>query len=1303
MKRILLFLLLMHVCFIYAQTNVSGTLTSDTIWNKEGSPYNLTSTLGVFDGAILTIEPGVVVTGDFDLLVKGVIKLEGESNDKIIFRNTRLIFKDTNLGNSILNYVDFQNDSGLQLADEGEHNQDPIKNSGTLLVKNSTFNNGTYARTKGYSTTAKLRLFNCQIIDATIKGYYPRSEEIEMEECFIKGGVINSDSYNDGIFLNKTIVEGTNFRIGCCGANFNIEASDIKDSNFEDYNNYYRVSINNTLVRNTLFNLPSGELEISNSLLVSPNQLDGYLVRSRNVNLSNVIFNGKGSGSAVKILNKDFTSSIQNCTFSNFDAAIVLNSSYNYTGPKNNNKDENQSKKNSFNFTFKNNNLLNIQDHNLVNNFNSNIDATSNYWGTIDESVISNKIIDGLDDINFGIVDFSGFLTAATSNAPIATPQNVFKGATDSGVTLMWDEVNNSDLNGYRIYYKSNPSDEFILLENVGKVNSFSTDQISINSIISLKSYSINADGVNDYLEGNESDYSEEAQNIISDINLNSNNICYGDNIELSFKSNYSYSDNEFVLQISDTNGSFDSPMELARISDANEGFSIPIPADLEKNKTYLIRILTTENNFQGEELEVVFNEEINSQFELSNSASCEDEMITVEYVGSLSDDMDFIWDFKGATIVSGSNAGPFELLWNQQGEKEITLEVVSNGCSSKSMQIVTIEGKPSADFSVNEFVCEGANASITYNGVVSNDAVFNWNFDGAEIVSGTGSGPYEITWNDNYGEKNISLTVTDNGCTSDEIIKKVQHNPYPNVGIEANEQVCLGDKTTITYTGDELNNANYNWNFNGGTVISGSGSGPYEIQWYSEGVKNISLEVIQNGCAVIVEKEITVSQTPTSYFYLSNYNICNNGTTTVYYYGSGDDSSNYNWDFDGAEVISGTGRGPYEITWNDNYGEKNITLSVSNNNCTSQTTTQKVQFNQSPTLSFNAESSVCKGELYTIEFTGDNFTDIYWSFDGAEIVSGSGAGPYELRWNSSGVKNINVAAYNKGCYSGDVINVEVKESIETPEICVVTVDEESLKNKIVWDYYSENLSQFAIYKETVVAGSYELLSYVGADTNSFIDENSSPAQSSSLYKISAIDKCGGETDLGAYHKTIHLVLTPGIGNSWNMIWNDYEGFEFYTYRIHRSIDGGDYELLTEVSSNLNSYTDLNVSSPNVAYYIEVISSNPCGNETNERKGTFNSVSSKSNVATTSTTLSVNEFLLKELKIGPNPTTSKLYIKSNSLDLEKYNLYSIHGQLVKSNKTIVEDNIDLSKLARGTYILKLKTNKGTLVKKVIKK
>lgn len=58
---------------------------------------------------------------------------------------------------------------------------------------------------------------------------------------------------------------------------------------------------------------------------------------------------------------------------------------------------------------------------------------------------------------------------------------------------------------------------------------------------------------------------------------------------------------------------------------------------------------------------------------------------------------------------------------------------------------------------------------------------------------------------------------------------------------IDAPTLVSLGDDALITYMGD-ASSATPVWNFDGGTVVSGSGYGPYRVRWSDGGTKTITL-----------------------------------------------------------------------------------------------------------------------------------------------------------------------------------------------------------------------------------------------------------------------------------------------------------------------------------------------------------------------------------------------------------------------------------------------------------------------------
>ena len=68
-------------------TVIGQNITTNTVWTKAGSPYQLSQTIVVVPGATLTIEPGVevVAAGQFFLIIEGGLVAEGTAAAPILF------------------------------------------------------------------------------------------------------------------------------------------------------------------------------------------------------------------------------------------------------------------------------------------------------------------------------------------------------------------------------------------------------------------------------------------------------------------------------------------------------------------------------------------------------------------------------------------------------------------------------------------------------------------------------------------------------------------------------------------------------------------------------------------------------------------------------------------------------------------------------------------------------------------------------------------------------------------------------------------------------------------------------------------------------------------------------------------------------------------------------------------------------------------------------------------------------------------------------------------------------------------
>jgi len=289
----------------------------------------------------------------------------------------------------------------------------------------------------------------------------------------------------------------------------------------------------------------------------------------------------------------------------------------------------------------------------------------------------------------------------------------------------------------------------------------------------------------------------------------------------------------------------------------------------------------------------------------------------------------------------------------------------------------------PTDTFEYNNFtdtICKGTTlAFLAFSNPLITDHY--WNFgDGSPVIHGQTvshnynvAGDYTITY---YYQKNSI-------CGLDSIVWDIHIkccNPPP--GINAVTPVCIGNNSTITDTSVFNPNATYTWDFDGGTVVSGNGQGPYQVNWSATGEDTVWVFVSDPTCesdsAYFV---ISVNPVPTSTFTL-NSPLCVKKNSTINYTGNGSSSGTYQWDFNGGNVLSGTGMGPYIVNWS-NAGTFNVTLIVSDSGCSSSPTIVPVTVYPLPNPDFipNPQTAYIDEPLITFYDQSLNTTIWFWNF----------------------------------------------------------------------------------------------------------------------------------------------------------------------------------------------------------------------------------------------------------------------------------------------------------------------------------
>jgi gliding motility-associated-like protein len=160
--------------------------------------------------------------------------------------------------------------------------------------------------------------------------------------------------------------------------------------------------------------------------------------------------------------------------------------------------------------------------------------------------------------------------------------------------------------------------------------------------------------------------------------------------------------------------------------------------------------------------------------------------------------------------------------------------------CTAEDCPAPMIEVTPVAE------ICLDANAStVDLEALITpnNGGIEQWSGPGivdadAGIFNPDSAGP---------GTHQIIFTYTEDCDFNEELFIVV--NEQPTANFTATDSICIQELALITYQGDSPN-ANFVWDFDNPVNFTGTGSGPYNIEWDTPGVKTISAVVTKNNCS---------------------------------------------------------------------------------------------------------------------------------------------------------------------------------------------------------------------------------------------------------------------------------------------------------------------------------------------------------------------------------------------------------------------------------------------------------------------
>jgi len=457
------------------------------------------------------------------------------------------------------------------------------------------------------------------------------------------------------------------------------------------------------------------------------------------------------------------------------------------------------------------------------------------------------------------------------------------------------------------------------------------------------------------------------------------------------------------------------------------------------------------------------------SSFTLS-TPECVNENVIATYTGTPQVGASYNWSYPGATLVSGTAQGPLQIAYASDGNQTASLTVSANGCTSvTTSQNTNILAPPLFTISSPSYAGINLPSTITYNGSQPAGTTYTWNFDGGTIVSGTGIGPYSVQWS-TIGIKNISCTASLNGCNPVTQTSTTEVVGAPVNSFSVQSPTCENQPSTIVFDGIALGSAAYSWNFDGGTIISGTGPGPFSVSWPTSGTKNVTLIVTQMGVSATLSQNVIVNAIPTSTFTIPAFS-CTSDTLSVNYSGNATPSATYNWNFGTGTLTNAINQQNNEVAFSTS-GNTSISLSVSENGCTSAVNSQNIEIRTSPIVSITTVNSACEGSTTAVLFTGNvGANPTYdWNFGTGVFASGTGPGPIGISWNQPGSSTISLVVEDNGCYSDTIF--EAVNIIARPTANFTLNTDSCLNNPVVlthtgnagatanydWDYSGASL-----------------------------------------------------------------------------------------------------------------------------------------------------------------------------------------------------------------------------------------------------
>ncbi|OFY20198.1 MAG: hypothetical protein A2W98_12710 [Bacteroidetes bacterium GWF2_33_38] len=625
---------------------------------------------------------------------------------------------------------------------------------------------------------------------------------------------------------------------------------------------------------------------------------------------------------------------------------------------------------------------------------------------------------------------------------------------------------------------------------------------------------------------------------------------------------------------------------------------------------------------------------------------------------------------YADVTVVNGMY--PFSFSWSNGRTTEDLINVSAGnyfvtvtdnrGCVETDSITISESEALSVSLSVSDANCGVADGTAEVS-VMGGTSPYSYAWSSGSnqaMISDLSAGYYMLTVTDENGCKNISVAVVNNSSTLD-------------INLNSSSEVnCYGGSNGAL------------------DIIVSGGETPYSFEW-SNGNTTEDLQNVKAGVYDVQVTDYYGCVTAESFSVIEPNEMQVTAITTPSNCGNSDGQAL-------ANIIGGTS--PYNYLWSTGESTDNISnlaagtysLVVTDANMCMKMKMFSISNDNGPVI-----SSAVITETSCSDSTG-----------AIDISISGGSMPFTYAWSNGTIDedltNIIEGDYNititddNGCVTAENYNVTTQLPAENP-ICMVFVDSISGLNKVVWEKVQETgISHYNIYRETTTTGFYQVIANVpSADLSEYSDPFANPKTRPWKYKISAVDSCGNESPLSHEHKTLHLTINEGVGQTVNLIWDKYEGFDYYSFYIYRHTNSDDWVLIDSLPSTSWTYTDEPTNFGHLWYVVTVKKEDACYSSSLDRTQQGPYSQSISNLDDNMIEVGMASIELHPLNIYPNPSNDIVNVAFDNKNQTKYlmRMFNVTGQEVMRIENITDSKfvIENENLSSGYYTIELSGDK----------